>query len=34
MDHSVGHAIFFGKLGADLGVLAFDFVSDSLANIV
>ena len=34
MDDGVGHAVFFGEFGADVGVFAFDFVSDGFAHVV
>ena len=34
MDDFVTHAIFFGKLSTNIGVLSFDFVGDSLTDIV
>ena len=32
--YSVGHAIFFGELRTDFSVLAFDFVSNGLADVM
>ena len=34
MDDGIGHTVFFGELGADFGVFAFNFVGDGLADVV
>lgn len=34
VDDGVGHTVFLGELGADFGVLAFDFVGDGLTDVV